>query len=113
MPIYPFVKTPKGNPEDCGLSFTLHQKLEAGERLTEDETVILMNDMMGGSVPKGCIARAGWCFDLRYFLNLYWVQWYDSIISVYAPNKKAIRKHLHGRIWRIVLVEKRRIRAHK
>lgn len=113
MPIYPFVKKPKGNPEDCGLSFTLHQKLEAGERLTEDETFILMNNTMGGSVPKGCIARAGWCFDLRHLLNLYWVRWYDDIIPVYAPNKRAIRKHTLGKVGRIVLVEKQGIRAHR
>jgi hypothetical protein len=112
MPIYPFVSNPNARPDGCSLS-VIHERLEAGERLHEVDTRILMDRLDSSSVPKGCAAQAGWCFDFRPLLNLYWVQWYDSIISVYAPNKKAIRKHLHGRIWRIVLVEKRGIRAHK
>ena len=115
--IYRFVrKPPSAPPEQQGWAYTIHQKLKAGEKLTEDETYYLMGHTIGGSVPKGCIACGGWCFDLRSFLNLYWVKWYDDIIPVYAPvyapNKKAIRQHVGGRIGRIVLVEKKGVRAH-
>lgn len=113
MPIFPFVESPKGLPEQQGVIFSIHEKLAAGLKLDETETMILMDRMDGVSVPRGCVASMGWCFDLRPFLNLYWVRWYESIIAVYAPNKKAVRKHLGGKVGRIVLVEKRGIPAHK
>lgn len=113
MPIYPFVVKPKGLPEEQGDIFQIHEKLTDGSKLDETETTILMGRMDSSSVPRGCASSMGWCFDFRPLLNLYWAQWYDSIIPVYAPNKKAARKHLGGKVGRIVLVEKRGKKAHE
>lgn len=106
--IYAFVGKPQGQPENHGSYSTIYSKLRDGEKLTENETLILMQDVNRGiSVPRGCLASYGWCFDLRQFLNQYWVQIYDDIVVRYAPSKKAIREYEWGPIHRIVLVKKR------
>ncbi len=121
MPIYPFNGRASGNPRQ-GYLFDIHEKLSKKQRLTPQEEFLLMSNIEHPTcVPKGCAASAGWCYDFRPFLNLYWVRMYHSdIYQMYAPSKRAIREHHRGsrqfpgpHIGRIVLVEKRGKKAHE
>ena len=72
-------------------------KLDAGEKLTEDNWLWLIDRVnFPCFVEKGCVSVLGWCFDFRPVLKLYVYKQYGHWEEMYAPNKTLLRKNTFG-----------------
>jgi len=97
MSIWQFAFHDNVKPEPpSGWAYDVHERLTNGEKLTREDKDRLF-DSTAFQVyfqSSGIMPLAGWAFDFREFLNLYWIKFSNGdITEKYAPDKTSIRHY--------------------
>lgn len=76
--------------------YRMRTKVNAGEKLTQEEKDELYQDMRNNTFSKHGIPLQGWMFNFSDYCHLYYVEdKYGYIEKVWAPNKTSIRHNRH------------------
>lgn len=87
-------------------AYILRLKLNNGEKLSREEKNWITEEVNKSCSFKYSIPVLGWAFDFSDVLRLFLVSQYNTWIEFRAVDRTALRSILHGRVDRIVEIDR-------